>query len=90
MTYLRDSQCTDFHHFPTNFDAFWYMNNVFDLQHMVFNTNKITSKSLKFQLNCHLLDTPVYLDFQVPVLKNIHFDILTKCLFLQISEKELV
>ena len=36
---------------PNLFDAFWYMNNVFDLQHIVFDTNMIliTSRDLKCQ-----------------------------------------
>ena len=38
-----------FSSFLNLFDAFWYMNNVFDLKHMIFDTNMITSKSVKFK-----------------------------------------
>ena len=31
------------------FDAFWYMDNVFDLKYLVFDTNIITSKSIKIK-----------------------------------------
>ena len=34
---------------PNLFVAFWNINNVFDSKHMVFDTNIITSKSLKFK-----------------------------------------
>ena len=34
---------------PNECVALWYINNVFDSKHMVFDTNMIASKSLKFK-----------------------------------------